>query len=63
MNNESKVTYIFHCGEYEVERSFKSEPTDEEFDKVFDNWIATFNLGQDDLFLMTENAEIGYYGV
>ena len=61
MNNESKVTYIFHCGEYEVERSFKTEPTDDEFDKAFDDWINTFGLGEDDLFSMVENGEIGYY--
>lgn len=61
--NKSKVTYIFHCGEYEVERSFKTEPNDDEFDEVFDDWINTFGLGDDDLFSMIENGEIGYYGV
>ena len=61
--NESKVTYIFHCGEHEVERSFKSEPTDDEFDEAFDGWINTFGLGEGDLFSMIENGDIGYYGV
>ena len=54
--SESKVTYIFHCGDYEVERSFKTEPTDIEFDEAFDDWINSFGLEKDDLFSMIETV-------
>ena len=63
MNNESKVTYIFHCGEYEVERSFKSEPTDNELDEKFDEWVYNCGCDSDDIEDMISEGEAGYYEV
>lgn len=63
MNNESKVTYIFHCGDYEVERSFKTQPTDDELAEAFDDWIYTYGLGCDELEDLIDDGEAGYYEV
>lgn len=63
MDNESKVTYIFHCGEYESERGFKTQPTDDELDTAFDDWIYRQGLGCDELEDLISEGEAGYYEV
>ena len=60
---ESKVTYIFHCGEYEVERGFKVQPTDDELDEAFDDWLYEYGIGCDEIDDMIAEGEAGYYEV
>ena len=61
MNTESKVSYIFHCGEYEAERSFKVTPNDEELNEEFDDWAFQYGYGSDELDDMFDSGEAGYY--
>ena len=63
MNNTNNINYIFHCGEYETERSFK-EGTDESYiDQAFDEWIYEQGLGCDEIEDMIAEGEAGYYEV
>ena len=55
------MKYIFHCGEYETERSFK-EGTDESYiDQAFDEWIYHCGLGCDEIEDMIAEGSAGYY--
>lgn len=63
MTDNTKVTYMFHCGEYEQERSFKVTPTDDELDEAFDDWVYYCGLGCDELEEMIAEGGAGYYEV
>lgn len=63
MTENTKLTYIFHCGEYETERSFKTAPTDDELDQAFDDWIYNCGLDSDELDEMIAEGDAGYYEI
>lgn len=63
MTDSTKPTYIFHCGEYETERSFKVEPTDEDLMEKFDEWALQYGYESDELDDMFAEGEAGYYEV
>lgn len=59
------MNYIFHCGEYETERSFK-EGTDESYiDSEFNLWAANYEYENkiDDIENLLLIGEAGYYEV
>ena len=57
------MNYIFHCGEYEQERSFKEGADDNYIYESFSNWIYTCGLGCDELDEMIDNGDAGYYEI
>ena len=63
MTENTKLTYIFHCGEYETERSFKTQPTDQQLDEAFDSWVFEYGLGCDEIDEMIAEGEAGYYEI
>lgn len=63
MTDIIKLTYIFHCGEYETEHSFKVTPTDDELDQTFDDWVYHCGCGSDEIEDMIAEGEAGYYEV
>lgn len=60
MNN---INYIFHCGEYETERSFKEGTDEYHIEESFNNWIYNCGLGCDEIEDMIAEGEAGYYEV
>ena len=62
MTDNTKRTYIFHCGEYEQERSFKVQP-DDELDEAFDDWVYYWGCDSDDIEDMIAEGEAGYHEV
>ncbi len=57
------ITYKFYCGDYEVERGFKKEPTDSELGDAFDVWVLECSQWFDDIDVEIENGDVGYYEI
>lgn len=60
MNN---INYIFHCGEYKTERSFKEDTDELCIDRHFDDWCFAQGFGFEDVENMIAEGEAGYYEV
>jgi len=57
------MKYIFHCGEYEVEREFK-EGTDESYvEESFEDWAFNSGVGCDNLDDMIDSGDAGWYEI
>ena len=57
------MEYIFHCGEYKTERSFKEGIDEFYVEESFSNWIHYCGLDCDELDEMIAEGDAGYYEI
>lgn len=59
------MNYIFYCGEYEAERSFKEGADESCIDSEFNLWAANYEYENkiDDIEHLMLIGEAGYYKV
>lgn len=63
MTDNTKVTYIFHCGSKEDEMIFREGTEVDYIDQAFDEWLYEHGLGCDELEDMIAEGEAGYYEI